>query len=417
MAQIRSRLAWAASVACVFSWGLSALGLEVQVVPLTGSPVRGELRQLNSESVVVEAAGEQHTWSVQQLRRIDLAGMADATRRGSVVVELTDGSRLLGQQFLTQRSSATFTPLEGSPITIRTSAIRHVTLQDLGNNETLWGQWAEFTAAPHDKDLLVFRRDTDGVARLDVLEGVVHEVKADELEFEYDGDRIQPKRDRIIGIVYFHAPTAASGAAASCQILDAQGASWRAARLTLENEQLSWITAAGVESSAPLSRIRSIDYAAGNLQYLSELKPESQTWRPYIESRVPAALLARRYAPRFDEAFDGGPLLLGNQSYAKGLALHSYTELVYRLPADFQRFRALAGIDDRVRKAGVTASVRLQILVDDKTIHEQMVLSDEEPRELDLDVSQGKRLRIIVDYGDDLDISDYLNLCEARLTK
>ena len=71
------------------------------------------------------------------------------------------------------------------------------------------------------------------------------------------------------------------------------------------------------------------------------------------------------YAPRFDRNFDGGPLQLGGTPYRKGLALHGRTELVYRLPDRFSRFRAVAGIDDAVRPGG---KVRLVVRGDDKVL-------------------------------------------------
>ena len=89
-------------------------------------------------------------------------------------------------------------------------------------------------------------------------------------------------------------------------------------------------------------------------------------------------------------------------------------ELVYLLTEDFRRCQALVGIDDRVREGG---NVRLVISGDDKELFSQAITGHDEPFPLDLDITGVKRLKIVVDFGDELDIADHLNLCEARLTK
>jgi len=67
------------------------------------------------------------------------------------------------------------------------------------------------------------------------------------------------------------------------------------------------------------------------------------------------------FQPRVDRALFGGPLQLPREAngratpawpYAKGLAIHSRTKIVYRLPREFRSFSAIAGIDSRVRPAG-----------------------------------------------------------------
>ena len=82
------------------------------------------------------------------------------------------------------------------------------------------------------------------------------------------------------------------------------------------------------------------------------------------------------YAPRFDRGFDSQPLQLGGVDYRKGLALHGRTELVYRLPERFSRFRAVAGIDDAVRPGG---KVRLVVRGDDKVLLEAAICRQRRP--------------------------------------
>jgi hypothetical protein len=147
---------------------------------------------------------------------------------------------------------------------------------------------------------------------------------------------------------------------------------------------------------------------------LSDLKADSVEWVPYFSIGKELPTRAAFYAPRMDRSLGGGPLQLDGQRYKKGVAIHSRTTMVYRLPDRFRRFSALAGIDERVHPRG---NVRLVIHGDERELLNVTVAGTEKAKPIDLDVTGVRRLTILVDFGDDLDVADHLDLCEARLTK
>ena len=51
------------------------------------------------------------------------------------------------------------------------------------------------------------------------------------------------------------------------------------------------------------------------------------------------------------------------------------------------------------------------------TLKEDTITGKSEPINLSLDVRGVKRLSLLVDFGDDLDVGDQLNLCDARLVE
>jgi len=107
-------------------------------------------------------------------------------------------------------------------------------------------------------------------------------------------------------------------------------------------------------------------------------------------------------------------LVLDTHSYEKGLALHSQTKLSYRLTREFERFAAVAGIDDRYRLDG---NVTLTISGDGKQLLSENLAGSKQVN-IDLDLRGVRRLEILVDYGEDkVGYGDYLNLCNARLMK
>jgi hypothetical protein len=75
------------------------------------------------------------------------------------------------------------------------------------------------------------------------------------------------------------------------------------------------------------------------------------------------------------------------------------------------------GLDGRVRDTEIAASVRLVVTGDDRVLFDQIISATHPPLDLDVEITGVRRLRILADFGDDLDVADYLNLCEARLTK
>jgi hypothetical protein len=102
------------------------------------------------------------------------------------------------------------------------------------------------------------------------------------------------------------------------------------------------------------------------------------------------------------------------QTYNKGLAVRSRTELEYRLPKGMRRFVAVAGIDPETLSQG---DVLLQIEADGEPIFERTISGSEPPLEIDVNISGKQKLRIFVDYGGNLDLGDRLHLVEARLVK
>ena len=106
--------------------------------------------------------------------------------------------------------------------------------------------------------------------------------------------------------------------------------------------------------------------------------------------------------------------MLANQEFARGLAIHSRTEINYRLTDDYRTFQALVGIDPAM---GENGHVELVILADGKQLYRQAISGKDDARSIELDLTGVKRLTILVDFGEQLDIGDHLLLCNARLTK
>jgi len=125
------------------------------------------------------------------------------------------------------------------------------------------------------------------------------------------------------------------------------------------------------------------------------------------------------YGPRRDRSFTGEGLWLSEGGdavtrYERGLAIHSRSELVYRLTEPYRKLTAIAGIDSRVQGRG---NLELVITGDDRELFRQTISGQDPPLPLNVNLEGVRRLKILVDFGESLDVADHLNLCNARIIK
>jgi hypothetical protein len=160
----------------------------------------------------------------------------------------------------------------------------------------------------------------------------------------------------------------------------------------------------------PLAQVVAV---TARVQYLSDLEPESSNWLGYVAGANVPDSVNRWFKPRFNEAVDGGELKIGGTVFAKGIAMSSRSELVYRLPpGEFKRLTAMAGIDSRGRPRG---AVRLVIYGDDKVLLDVDVRATHEALPIDLDLTGVNRLKIVADFGANGEVMDLFDLADARI--
>ncbi len=386
---------------------LTAATPSFEVQTLDGQTLVGPLVQLTSERLTIDAAGGRKSLETERLVSI-ASRQKPATPQpvSGPVVELTDGSIILARQYVAQAARAKISLTAGQVLETPTSIVRTVQWQP--PTAALAAEWARLLGMNADSDLLVVRKDQS----LDYHKGVLHDVTEDAVRFELDGEVLPVKRSKVYGIAYCHG-VPSSRPPAICRITDAAGSQWLVRSLSLA-EKLQWTTPAGLDVAQAMDKIVQIDFSGGKIVYLSDLKPESARWTPYFGPGKPPAAVEQFYAPRYDHNFDGGPLALSGTQYRKGLALHSRTEIMYRLPGPFSRFQAVVGIDDAVRPSGKT---RLLIRGDDNVLLDAVIAGSEAPRNIEVRLAAVRRLTIVVDLADSLSTGNALLLCNARLSK
>ncbi len=395
-----------------------AVGPAVEVRQLSGQTVSGTLVAMSASSITIKGGDNTDTalptadiLGITPQSNSDLseqeidAGQGLAT---TVSIVLTDGSRLQGVGITIAETDVTISPVTGDTSwKLPLGALASVRFA--APAPKIDEQWKEIAAVARSTDVLVVNKGDS----LDYLEGVLGDVSDETVQFDLDGDAIAVKRSKVAGLLYYH-PADAEGAEAVCRVHGRGGLFLVARDVSLVDGALHVVTPSGLQHDLPWSEVRHLDFSGGKVAYLSDLEPEIQRWTPYFEARQLPASAVRYYTPRRDQAFDGEPLRLAGQTYRRGLAIRSRTELVYRLPGKFSRFVAVAGIDDRMRPQG---HVHLMIYADDRLLLDCEMGGSDEPVPVDLDLTGATRLRIVVDFGQDLDISDHFDLCDARIVK
>ncbi|MCA9219339.1 MAG: NPCBM/NEW2 domain-containing protein [Planctomycetales bacterium] len=395
---------------------LSLLGLiaaDAQIKPLSGPTVSGSLEQLAPEQIVLGTPAGPKSFRGADLFYLSLPDAKPvADFEPTVWLRLVDGSVIVGSSFTATSDAATVGLAGGQSLEIPTRQIHSVRFHSASN--ALTEQWAEAVDKDVRGDRLVVRKSPESI---NYLEGLIAEVDAKVVNFRYEGSDVKAPRERLEGLVYFHA-LKPDFAAPVCRVHDANGCVWQAKSFAASDQSVEVTCLSNVRVSLPLGQIDKFDFSTGNLVFLSDLEPQTSEWTPWFASATLPEALSLMYSPKRDRSFANGPMLLRQQgdqvSYDKGLSLHSRTKLTYRLTGDHRKLVAQVGMDARVGSAG---HVELTITGDNRELFKREITGADEAFPLDVDISGVRRLEILVDYGKNMDLADHLNLCDAMLTQ
>jgi hypothetical protein len=162
----------------------------------------------------------------------------------------------------------------------------------------------------------------------------------------------------------------------------------------------------GVPVDLSRKEILSVYLSGGKVVYLSDLKPASVQEIPFFDNFL--------YHYQFDHSLvKKGTISIRGDKFFKGVSVHSKTELVYTLDKKYTQFEAVIGIDDEAKGKG---DVVFSVLGDGKELFNSgNITGKSEPKLVKADVSDVKELKLIVDFGKDLDTMDRAVWADAVL--
>jgi hypothetical protein len=377
---------------------------------LDGTRVSGSLERWDAAQLVVSTSAGRTTLDAARLDSVTPQVPPNPAAKPAVWVDLTDGSQLAAADYTAEKGRAKIVFSAAEVLEVPTAEIDAVRLQP--DSEATAVEWSRIRGQKVRSDVLV----TGNSSAIDYHQGALEDVTAEKARFILDGEALGVKRPKIFGLIYFHA-TAASTPESTCTIVDAAGSRWAAGSLKLSEDKIEFTSPGGRTIRRGLDSIAKIDLSGGKIVYLSDLKPDSESFTPYPFT-VTAKELAGRLAlsrVRRDQNLESKSLRTHGQVYRKGLALRSDSKLAWTLPGKFSRLEGVAGIDDDVRPLG---NVRLQVLGDGKVLLEASVAgNDKDPRPIGLDVSGVRRLVLIVESQGNFGTAGDLDLGNLRLIK
>jgi len=152
------------------------------------------------------------------------------------------------------------------------------------------------------------------------------------------------------------------------------------------------------------SQVFFLQTLGGDAVYLSDLESSGYRHVPYLE---------RTWDYGVDRSVGGGPLRVGGKRYLKGLGMHSTSRLSFALPEGMRRFAASLAIDDDADGRG---SVTFRVFVDkEERYRSEVIRGGQPPVPMEVDVSGGSQLSLIVDFADHGDEQDHADWLNARL--
>jgi hypothetical protein len=386
-----SALVWSLTLTTL----LAAVPAEVETI--SSERLTGELLELNDQGVSLKIGDETRVIPATQVleirRSLPVVPLPPGPR-----VELLDGTRLACKDLSILRDRATL--ILPTEVQVQFPASRFISIRLGESTPTLDDAWKTLLQRERKNDLLVVRKDDV----LDFVPGVAGAL-GEKIVFLVDGEELPISREKVYGVIY--RTRNAPAAKIACQVGLTTGDLLQATAVSLNSGEYRVKLAGNVELRLPIDQVSGLDFSAGRVKYLSQLEPREKKLVPLFD--LPRDVERDRSAL-------GSPLTLGGQVYPRGLGLFPQTRLRYRIAGEYARFRAVAGIDDAAPR--LKTSALLRISGDGRALFEAECAPGEPPRPIDLDLGGVRELEILVDFGaDQLNIGDFLDLADAKLTK
>ncbi|WDI42350.1 NPCBM/NEW2 domain-containing protein [Bremerella sp. P1] len=398
---------------------LLAAGPAVEVQQLDGSKTSGDLIELSADSLEIQLAdGKSSVFPAKDIISVRPVQPSDIAEKQPVTKELffADGSRLLTADMLVSSRNAELMLPRGARVEIGRSALKGVRLlptDPQSDDDPLKEKWDELAKEHTGGDAIVLNRE----GMLTVQEVVIHGVTADGVKIQLDDITTTVNPSKLYGLLFYQR-AAREFPAPLCVVHLNDNSTLVARSIKMNNGQTRVTVLTGTEIPIPFDRITKLDFAAGNIQFLDELKPARITWTPVLKSAIAVDDLSLVYAPRMNQSFQGDAIQLEEdqqpQVYSRGIAVHATSELLYQLPSGFRQLQMRVGI---APESLGTCTAKLQIIGDQKILFEKEFNDETPPEDIALNISGVSRLKIVVDANDGEDFGDVLHLCQARLLK
>jgi hypothetical protein len=274
-------------------------------------------------------------------------------------------------------------------------------------------EWKKLLGGRGKRDMYVTKQQ-DGLTYVQgtMIEGTS---KGTKVVFEReDASKEELLLSRATGGLVFAQAQPAQVAATLCRVNDVFGNTLVAQSVEMAGSGMKVTTVSGVVVQYPsLQSVMSLDYAHGNVAYLSDLLPKVES--PELPADEASKTLNVKAAYLVDKAPANAPLKLDGIEYPKGLWVPSDTVLTYTLGGDYRELKATIGILDQTGDSA--AEVTVTIEADGRVLFAEAIRRKDKPKGVTLDVKNVKSLRIQVDGANAFFNGSQAVLADARVQK
>jgi hypothetical protein len=369
-----------------------------EIITVRGERLGGSDIRIRGGQVTLDGEPPK-TLAVDDVVRIELGTVL--TPLSPVRVHLADGSQLRGETIALSGETLRLSEPVLGPLELPLSAVRLFVMAPPDQSaDALLPAVQHFNQPGESRDRLVIAADKN---TLRAAEGTLVGITDKKVAFRYRGEDRTVDRTRVRGVILAGVD---GGPTQRGQVTLADGSTLSFSAITMTADHATLQTIAG-ERSIPLERLAAVEFNSSKRTAVTDLEPVDVRSRGFFE---------RAFGWRTDKSLVGRSLQLGGHRYSRGLAIHSDTELDYRLDGQYATLLGRAGIDDAVRPHGLAG---LSIRGDGKLLAGPIALGGgDEPIRLQVDVRGVQVLTLHVDFGPDgLGVADHVDLVDAWLIK
>lgn len=379
-------------------WGADKAFL---ITPLVGTPVAVE--RVSISRGVMTVSEEAKGLNLADVRRIEpirtkKSGNASPANAGTArcEVRLVGGSLLLAEKVSIADDSAKLTGTGVGDVEIAVEHLR--SLRWVTGADAALAEQQEKTPSA-ELDTFVILVNGKGTA----ARGVLETLSDDEVSFQFEGESKKIARKELQAIVI--AQASGEDDKGPCEVLLGSGERVSGSLVSLDGEGAKLKVAGDQELQVGAANVAAVKMQSGRVVMLSELKPSSVVQRNIVAP-------ARSW--QVNRSVQGNPLRLGKESFVDGLGVSSYSALTFELDGKFERFAAVIGIDQETQGLG---NCQFRVLGDGRELFAKSKRGNESGEAIELSVRGVKSLTLVVEPGEELDLADHADWCDARILK
>ena len=315
---------------------------------------------------------------------------------GTIVVRLTGEGVIRAKTFAVKNEKVHVTWAGGPELKLPLEAVRSVQY-----NATPNPLFAKASASPSaDNDQLIV--EIRGKFR--TVPALIESMDDAQVTFTSDKQKVSVPRQRLYGIVFawVKKPLKRDGLC-RVRLTDGSVLPGKVLELPKVPGKLKFQLLEGGELSLDWDAVAQIAVSSDRLHWVSDLKPAETNEQTIVA-------LPQKW--KADRSVSGTPLKLAGRTFDKGIGVHARSQLTFAVDGKYEKFAVVIGLDDAARRKGDCVFV---VSGDGRELFRQRVKGRDEPAQVRLGVRNVRRLVLLVEPGENLDIADHADWADACL--